>query len=282
MTFKHALAATGQGGGKAVIIGDPKTGKTPALLRAFGRFVDTLGGRYVVAEDVGTSAEDMAEVRKATRHVAGLVVGGSGDPSPVTAFGVFRGIKAAVRYKLGRDDLIGVSVAVQGLGHVGFALCRFLHEAGANLEVSDIDAAAVARAVDAFSAEVVSPEEIFARAVDVFAPCALGGVLNGATIPRLKASIVAGAANNQLLLESDGQSLADRGILYAPDYAINAGGVVNISFEGARYDHDGAMRRTERIHDTLMKIFRRADAEQLPTNVIADRMALERIRSARA
>ncbi|MFQ5957839.1 MAG: Glu/Leu/Phe/Val dehydrogenase dimerization domain-containing protein [Alphaproteobacteria bacterium] len=282
MTYKHALAATGQGGGKAVIIGDPKRDKTPALLHAFGRFVDTLGGRYVVAEDVGTSVDDMTYVRRVTRHVAGLAQGGSGDPSPVTAYGVFCGIKAAVRHKFGRDDLAGVRVAVQGLGHVGSALCGYLHEAGARLYVADIDADAVKGAVDAYAAAAVRSEEIADLAVDVFAPCALGGVLNSESIPRIQAPIVAGAANNQLACAGDGLALAERGILYAPDYAINAGGVINITFESGRYDRDAAMRRTAEIYDTLLEIFRRADAEGLPTNVVADRMALERIEAARA
>ncbi len=280
MTYKHALAATGQGGGKAVIIGDPKRDKTPALLHAFGRFVDSLSGRYIAAEDVGTSPDDMAHVRQATPHVAGLAQG-SGDPSPVTAYGVFCGIRAAVRHKLERDDLVGVRVAVQGLGHVGFALCGYLHEAGARLYVADIDAEAVERAANAYAAASVRCEEILGLAVDVIAPCALGGVLNGESIPRVRASIVAGAANNQLACEDDGRALRARGILYAPDYAINAGGVINITFEGERYDHDAAMRRTAEIYDTMLEIFRRADAEALPTNVVADRMALERIEAAR-
>ena len=280
MTYKHALAGTGQGGGKAVIIGDAKTDKTPALMRAMGRAVDALGGRYIVAEDVGTSVEDMAAVREVTRHVAGIAEGGSGDPSPVTAYGVLCGIRAAVSHKFGRDDLAGVSVAVQGLGNVGYALSALLHEAGAALHVADIDGAVVARAVEAFSAATAEPEAIHAAPVDVFAPCALGGVLNNRTIPAIVAPIVAGAANNQLDEESDGTALAGRGILYAPDYAINAGGIINIAFEGD-YDRDLAMRRTEGIFDTLIEIFRRADAEGVPTNQVADHLAVERIERAR-
>ncbi len=281
MTYKHALAGTRQGGGKAVILADPHRDKTPALLRAFGRFVDGLGGRYITAEDVGTSAEDMAEVARATRFVAGLAEG-SGDPSPVTAFGVYCGIRAAVRHRLGRDDLAGLRVAVQGLGHVGFALCRLLREAGARLVVADIDSEAVARAVDAFDAEAVDAEAIVAAEADVFAPCALGGALNAETIPLLRAPIVAGAANNQLADDEAGRRLAERGVLYAPDYAINAGGVINIAFEGERYDRDRALARTEGIYDTLLAIFRRAEAEGRPTSEIADDMARERIRAARA
>ena len=280
MTYKHALAGTRQGGGKVVVVGDPKTEKTPSLFYALGRFVDTLGGRYIVAEDVGTSVDDMAAVRRATRHVAGLAEGG-GDPSPVTAYGVFFGIKAAVRHKLGRADERGLRVAIQGLGHVGYALCGYLHEAGARLFVTDINGAVVKRAVSAFSAVAVAPEEVYGLDVDVFAPCALGGVLNDATISRIKAPVVAGAANNQLAQPSHGLALARRGILYAPDYAINAGGVINISFEGD-YDRARAMRRTEKIFDTLTQIFSCADAEGLATNLVADRLALKRIAAARA
>ncbi len=281
MTYKHALAGTGQGGGKAVIMGDAKTDKTPALMRAMGSAVDALGGRYIVAEDVGTSVEDMAVVREVTRHVAGVAEGGSGDPSPITAYGVLCGIKAAVSHKLGRDDLAGVGVAVQGLGNVGYALSALLHEAGARLHVADIDGAAVARAAEEFGAATAEPEMIHAAPVDVFAPCALGGVLNDRTIPEIAAPIVAGAANNQLDEDGDGAALAARGILYAPDYAINAGGIINIAFEGD-YDRDLAMRRTEGIHDTLIEIFRRADAEGVPTNQVADRLAVERIEKARS
>ena len=276
MTYKHALAGTRQGGGKAVILGDSKTDKTPALLHALGRHVDTLGGRYIVAEDVGTSVEDMGHVRRTTRHVAG-----DEDPSPVTAYGVFHGIKAAVRDKLGRAHLDGLSVAVQGLGHVGYPLCGHLHEAGARLFVADTDGAAVARAVNEFSAVEVAAEEIYGLDVDVFAPCALGGVINDATIPRLKSRVVAGAANNQLARAGNGWELAKRGILYAPDYVINAGGIISISLEGERYDRNEAMKRAEGIYDTVTEIFRRAAAERLSTNVVADRLALERIGEAR-
>jgi len=280
MTFKHALAGTRQGGGKAVIIADPRVGKTPALLAAFGRLVDSLGGRYITAEDVGTSAEDMAVVVRETRHVAGLAEG-SGDPSPVTAFGVFHGIRAAVRHRLGRGDLAGLRIAVQGLGHVGFALCRYLRKAGARLAVADLDPGAVARAVAELDAEPAGTDAIIAAEVDVLAPCARGGVLNAETIPLIRAPIVAGAANNQLADDAAGRLLMSRGILYAPDYAINAGGVINISLEDEGYDRDRALTRTARIYDTLLEIFRRAEAEGLPTGEVADRMARERIAAAR-
>ena len=277
MTYKHALAGTGQGGGKSVIIADSRTDKSAELLRAFGRCVDALGGRYIVAEDVGTSADDMTVVHSVTRHVAGLV-----DPSPVTAYGVFSGIKAAARHKLARDGLAGLKVAVQGVGHVGRALCGYLREAGAELFVTDIDPALVDRARADFAAQPAAVDEIYDLEVDVFAPCALGGVLNDDTIPRLKAAIVAGAANNQLGLARHGAALAERGILYAPDYVINAGGIINISFEGASYDRDGAMKQTEGIYDTLMEVFGRAEADAAPTNEVADRMARERFAEAKA
>ena len=242
MTYKHALAGTGQGGGKAVVMADPRRPKSRALFHALGRFVDGLGGRYVIAEDVGTSVDDMAAVRDATVHVAGLAEGGSGDPSPVTAYGVLVGMNAAVRHRLGRDGLADLKVAVQGLGHVGHALCGHLHEAGAALFVSDLDAGREARTAADFGAKAVNAEAIYGLDVDVFAPCALGGILNDATIPRLRAKIVAGAANNQLEAPRHGAALAGRGILYAPDYVVNAGGVINISFEGADYDADRAMK----------------------------------------
>ena len=283
MTVKHALAGSDHGGGKTVIIGDPATDKSPALFHALGRFVDSLGGRFIAAEDGGITVEDIGHVREVTAHAAGLADtgGGSGDPSPVTAWGVFCGIRAAVAHKLGRDDLAGVRVGVQGLGHVGYHLCRHLHQAGAGLHVADIDQDAVARAVSEFAAEAVDPAAIHSLDVDVYAPCALGGVLNPGSIPQIRASVVAGAANNQLLLDSDGRLLAERGILYAPDYVINAGGVINILFEGKSYDHQAALDRAAKIGDTLAEIFRRADEEGQPTNAIADRMAMERIATAR-
>jgi leucine dehydrogenase len=278
MTYKHALAGTGQGGGKVVVIGDARTDKTPALMRALGRFVDTLGGRYITAEDVGTSVADMAEVREATQHVAGH--GEGADPSPATAYGVFRGIKAAARHKFGADGLGGLRVAVQGLGHVGETLCRHLHEAGARLFVADTDEAASRRSAEAFGAVPVPPDDIHGLDVDVFAPCALGGVLNDATIPEIKAPIVAGAANNQLAERRHGQALAERGTLYAPDFVINAGGVIKISLAGSG-NGDRVMRRTGKIYDTLIEIFRRADDEGRPTDVVAEGVARERIAAAR-
>lgn len=279
MTYKNAMAQLLRGGGKSVIIGDPQRDKSEDLFHAFGRCVESLGGRYVVAEDVGTAVEDMTVVRSETRHVMGFAAeaGSSGDPSPVTAYGVFCGLKAAVKFRLGRDNLEGVAVAVQGLGHVGYHLCEFLHEAGARLFVADIDPAAIERVTKAFGAVPVGTDQIYDLSVDVYAPCALGATLNDETIPRLKAAVVAGAANNQLATAEDGAALAARDILYAPDYVINAGGVINLAYENGAYDRQKAMAHTGRIYDTAMEIFERARLEGLPTSVVADNIAEERL-----
>jgi leucine dehydrogenase len=282
MSYKNALAQLGTGGGKSVIIGDSEKHKSEALLRAFGRSVEKLGGRYIVAEDVGTTVADMTVVRGETSHVMGYSAqeGSSGDPSPVTAYGVFCGLKAAVEFHLGRSDLDGLRVAVQGVGNVGYQLCKFLHEAGAKLWVSDIRRDAAARAEANFGAHIVAGEEIYGQDVDVFAPCALGAELNARTIPQLKASIIAGAANNQLEREENGAELAARDILYAPDYVINAGGVINLSYETeAGYERDRAMAHTARIHQVALDIFGRARREGRPTSDVADDMARELLRA---
>ena len=276
MTYKNALAGLDWGGGKAVIIGDPGADKTEALLSAMGRFVDSLGGRYHTAEDVGTTVADMDVVRRETPYVHG-VSDGAGNPSPSTAYGVITGIRAAVRQRLGADDLGGIRVAVQGLGNVGYGLCRYLWQAGAKLLVADVDQSRVRRAVEEFAAEPVAAERIHRVAAEVFAPCALGAVLNHRTIPELAAPIVAGSANNQLAKPEDGAALKARGILYAPDYAINAGGVIDIASEGAGYDLDKVLCRVGHIYDTLSVIFERAQKEDAATDVIADRMAEERL-----
>ncbi len=276
MTYKSALAELPYGGGKAVIIADPHTDKTEALFLAMGRFVDSLGGRYITAEDVGVSVEDVEIMERVTKHVAGTCAGGAGDPSPSTAYGVLMGIKAAVAHKLGRNSLDGVRVAIQGLGHVGYHLCRFLAEAGAKLTVTDIDRAAVERAEQEFHARVVTPDDIYGVDGEVFSPCALGAVINDRTIAQLKTPIVAGSANNQLAEARHGNELARHGILYAPDYVINAGGVINISHEGPDYDKQAAVDHVGRIHDTLREIFGHAEAAGIPTSEAADRLAEER------
>jgi len=284
MTFKAAVARLPLGGGKAVIVGDPRRDKSEALLEAFGSLVDHLGGRYVTGEDVGIGVEDVARIARRTRHAVGRA-GQSGDPSPITAWGVFMGLSAAVRHKLRTSALSGLTVGVQGLGHVGYHLCRYLHRAGANLVVTDTDETAVARVVAQFGATPVDPEGIYGAECEVFAPCALGGAINADTLPRIKAVIVAGAANNQLAAPELGTELARRGILYAPDYVINSGGLINIAEEVVTpgdYDKERVMSRVEGIATTLARIFREADREGVATNVVADRIALGRLETARA
>ncbi|WP_416897509.1 MAG: Leu/Phe/Val dehydrogenase [Minwuia sp.] len=280
MTYKAALAGTGRGGGKSVIIGDPRRIGSPDLFRAMGRFVEGLGGSYIIAEDVGTSPADMAHVRETTRHVAGLA-GQSGDPSPATALGTFVGIKAALKHSTGSGDLTGVRVAVQGLGHVGWDLCQRLHSAGAELVVSDIRDEITSRAVREFGATAVGVDSIHAASADVFAPCALGAVINDRTLPKLKAKIVAGSANNQLAEDRHGDVLAERGVLYAPDYVINAGGIINIAHEGKGYDQAEAFAHVETIGKTLAGLFARSAEEGVAPHRMADRMAQEVIAEAR-
>lgn len=282
MTYKSALARLPLGGGKCVVLGGAAEMKTPELLRALGRAIERLGGRYVTAEDVGVTPEDLRIVAETTGHVAGLPET-SGDPSPVTARGVFAGLKAAVRHRLGAKDLAGLTVAVQGLGAVGRSLADQLAEAGARLIVADIRAAAVESAVWELEAAAVDVDDIYDAEADVFAPCAMGAVLNDATIPRLNVAVVAGSANNQLARAFHGETLKRRGVLYAPDYAINAGGVINIAHEDratGRYDRAAALVAVDRIDDTLAEIFARADAEDRPTSEIADAMAEERLAEA--
>jgi leucine dehydrogenase len=280
MTYKAAISRLPLGGGKSVIIGDARSQKTPELMRAMGRAVERLRGRYIVAEDVGTSVEDMAAICTETAHVVGRPAdrGGSGDPSPFTAYGCLVGIRAALDH-LGRaDGLRGARVAIQGLGHVGWHLARLLAEAGARLIVSDIRPEIVERAVRTFGAEAIAVDEIHTADVDVFAPCALGAVINDRTIPALKARIVAGSANNQLAEGRHGAVLRQRGVLYAPDYVVNAGGLMNVAAELGTYDATAVRRRIEGIYDTLMDIFARADRQGIPTNAAADRIAEERFR----
>jgi leucine dehydrogenase len=279
MTYKAALAGLPQGGGKSVIIGDPRHDKSPALIRAMGRFVDSFGGSYVVAEDSGTNVADMRLIASETRHVGGLadeqaIAGGrTGDPSPATALGVFIGIQAAVRARLGRDDLKGVRVAIQGVGSVGGRLARLLGEAGARLWVTDLHQPALQRCVKELAAQAVPMEVVHTLEVDVFAPCALGAVLNDHSIAELKAPIVAGAANNQLARPRHDHALLARGILYAPDYVINAGGIIDIHYEGPHYDAAVVNAHLQRIGHTLERIFEHSARENRPTGEIADRMA---------
>ncbi len=281
MTYKNALAGLDLGGGKAVVLADPRRDKTPALLAAFGDAVDRLGGRYVTAEDVGVSDTDMEIVARHTAHVRGIRATGLGDPSPFTAWGVFCAMHAAVRHRLARNSLDGLTVAVQGLGHVGARLAALVHADGARLVVSDIDDAAVADAVARHSARAVPIGEIHTVTADVFAPCALGGFLNRRTIPDFAAKIVCGAANNQLLTAEDGAALAERGITWCPDYLVNAGGVISIAPQYAGLRNDAMKARVARIGDTLARILQRADAEGVPPGTVSDRLAEERISAAR-
>lgn len=273
MTYKNALAGLPYGGAKAVIIGDPYVAKTPAMLRAFGRHIERLAGRYISGEDVGISVADMEAARGATRHVRGIAEGGAGDPSPATAHGVFAGIGAALRHRTGCADVRGKTVSLQGLGNVGMHLLDALAAAGATVYVSDVRAERVAQAVARYDARPVAVADAHRIEADVFAPCALGAVLSAASIGQLGAGIVAGAANNQLALPEDGALLRARGVLYCPDYVINAGGVISIAHEGPAFDRARMMGEVARIGETLAQIFRAADAAALPTEVVADRRA---------
>jgi leucine dehydrogenase len=279
MTYKAAMAALPYGGGKTVIIGDSRKDKSEALFRALGRAIDSLGGRYYTGEDVGTSPADMDCAREETAYVLGCDKGGSGDPSPVTARGVWVGIRAAVKHKLERGDLDGVRVAIQGLGHVGYNLARLLAQDGARLLIADLDGARVERAADEFAAMPLAADAVLGAECDVLAPCALGGVINDDSLPKLACRIVAGAANNQLLEDRHGAALHARGILYAPDYVINAGGLINIAQElqPGGYDRERALARVATIGTTLEEVFERAAQADLPTNQVADRIARERI-----
>ncbi len=283
MTFKNALGGIPFGGGKAVIIADPKTQKTPEMMRAFGRAVESLEGLYYTAEDSGVTEHDMEIVHSVTRYVAGIRekdVGG--NPSPFTARGVWRGIEAAAKAKLGRETLDGVSVAILGVGAVGMALAELLHDAGAKLVVADINEASVKEAVKRFGATAVSPDDCIAADVDIFSPCALGGSINKDSIGRLKAKIVAGAANNQLLTPEMDAALYDRGVLYAPDYVINAAGVISVGLEIlGTWSEAELNRQIDAIGPRLAAIFERSAQTGRPTGEIADKMALEVIAKGR-
>jgi leucine dehydrogenase len=276
MTYKNAVAGLNLGGGKSVIIGDNRTADREMIFRAHGRFVESLGGRYITAEDVGTSTADMDFVHMETDYVSGLA-GRSGDPSPVTAHGVFRAIQASAKARWGSDDLSGRTVAVQGCGHVGYYLAKELHESGAKLVVTDIDADRVKRVVSEFGARAVTSDEIYAVQADIFAPCALGAIINDKTLPQLKVEIVAGAANNVLLEAKHGDELERRHIMYAPDYVANAGGVINVYGELADWTSERSFRKADEIYDTILKVFAIAKAEKIPSYLAADRLAEQRI-----
>lgn len=274
MTYKNAMAGLKLGGGKGVIIGDPKQLKSDTLFQAYGSAVNNLNGRYYTAEDVNITTGDMAIVNQRTEFVSGLD-GKSGNPGPFTALGTFLGIKAAVKFKLGKDDLTGISVAVQGLGSVGYSLCEKLHNAGAELIVTDINQVALDKAAAELNATVVGLNEIYHQDVDVFSPCALGASIDDDSIAQMKATIIAGCANNQLAEARHDQILLEKGILYAPDYVINAGGIINVALEiyPEPYCADSATALVENIYHTLMNVFETAAKKTMPTGLVADEMA---------
>lgn len=283
MTYKSAAAGLPLGGGKAVIIGDSRTLKTEALMRSYGAFVDTLGGRYLTTTDVGTSTRDLEDIRLETKHVLGLPVaaGGSGDTSIMTGLGIYMGMKACAREVWGSDSLSGKKIVMQGFGKVAFNTAHHLLKENAQLVVSDIYEGALDKARE-LGIKVAPLDNIYDLECDIFSPCALGGVLNPDTVPRLNCQVVAGAANNQLLTEGDGWALQRRGILYAPDYIINAGGIINAAAEyETAYNPERAREKTERIYDIIGQVIARSKAEEVPTACAADRLAEERVSSVR-
>ena len=279
MTYKNAISGLDLGGGKAVIIGDARKDKSEALMRRFGQFVDSLGGKYITAEDVGISPQDMSWVSMETKHVAGLP-GKSGDPSPVTAYGVYMGMKASAKIQFGSDSLAGKKVAVQGVGHVGEYLVGHLEKEGAEIFISDIHEETLNRVSKQYGASVVGLDAIYDVDMDIYAPCALGATVNDDTLKRLKCSIIAGAANNQLANESiHGEQVRGMGMIYAPDYLINAGGVMNCAGEVYNIDNDKVMSMAENIYHTTLAIITKSREEGIPTYLAANRMAEERIAS---
>lgn len=280
MTYKNAAAGLNLGGGKTVILGDPRKDKSEEKFRALGRFIQGLGGRYITAEDVGTSVQDMDIIHEETNFVTGIspAFGSSGNPSPATALGVYKGMKAAAKEAFGDDSLEGKKIAIQGVGNVAYNLCRHLHKEGATLIVTDIHKEPVQRAVEEFGAIAVDPQDIYSVDCDIFSPCALGAIINDETIPQLKAKVIAGSANNQLKEDRHGDMLYEMGIVYAPDYVINAGGVINVADELYGYNRERALKKVEQIYNNLEKVFEISKRDRIPTYKAADRMAEERIR----
>jgi leucine dehydrogenase len=281
MTYKAAVLDCGLGGGKSIIIGDPHTQKTPELFHAMGEAIDSLNESYIVGEDIGTNPRDMKEIRESTRCVSCVSKedGGYGDPAPLTALGVFSALRAGVEHRGGSTGLAGLHVAVQGVGNVGFNLCKLLHEAGAKLTVSDVFDANLRRAVEAFDATIVEPDAIYQCDVDVFAPCAMGAILNDDTIPQLRAGVVVGAANNQLDEDRHGQELAQRGIIYLPDYVANGGGLISCAAEWYRTDFSVVPDKVRGIYDTCRSILELSESDQITTSMAADRIAEQRFLS---
>lgn len=274
MTYKSALAGLPLGGGKAVIIGDAKTDKSPELFKAYGRFVDSLGGKYITAEDVNIRTHDIELVATQTRYVAGTE-GKAGDPSPHTALGTYLGLKAAAKHQFGSDDVKGLKIAIQGLGSVGYGLATHLAKEGALLTVCDVNQDVVDRAVNELGATAVGIDEIYDVEMDIYSPCALGATVNDANLERIKAKVIAGSANNQLATPAHDKIVHDMGILYAPDYVLNAGGVIHVCSEASSMSLEETAGRVRAIYDTLDRIFTRAKADNQPTGEIADQMARE-------
>lgn len=282
MTYKAAMAGLKQGGGKAVIIGNPRTEKTPEKMLAMGKFIDSLSGKYISAEDSGLTVDDLKLMGKQTAHVSGIHAKyqinsepADGNPAPSTAYGVYVGLKTTVKYAM-NSDLKGVKVAIQGLGHVGIRLAKYLHQQGAKLYVTDIHPENIEKAVSEFSAIAVNPEDIFDVDVDVFAPCAMGAILDIKNIEKLNVKVIAGAANNQLAKEEFGQLLVNKGILYAPDYVINAGGVIDIYHQSISSSDKALRDHIEKISETLLEIYHRAQSQGIATNIVANQIAEER------
>lgn len=285
MTFKSSISGINLGGGKAVIIGNPRVKRDEAFWRRFGRFVDSLNGNYITAEDVGTSTDVMSIVMQETKHVTGKPVsaGGTGDPSPFTAYGVFLGLKASVKEQFGADSVAGKKVAVQGVGHVGYHLVKHLTNEGAEVFVADLNPANLEAVMRDFKVTVVNPDDIYDLDVDIYSPCALGATINSDTIYRLKCSVIAGAANNQLADENlHGHMLLDRGVQYAPDFLINAGGVINCYREVHSLSEEETKKIIEDIYGRTLDIFKKAKAEKIATQEAAIRIAMERIEQEKA
>jgi leucine dehydrogenase len=281
MTYKAAAAGLNLGGGKAVIMGDPKTQKSEGLFRAFGQFVNSLNGKYITAEDVGTCVQDMEYIFMESQWVTGIPkeFGGSGDPSPYTAHGVLMGIKASVKEKFGNDDLKGKRVAVQGLGNVGTNLVKYLVQEGAKVIISDIDPEKVKKHAETYKLETTNSDQILFVDCDVLAPCALGAIVNDESIKKIKAKIICGGANNQLAEPRHGDMLRELGVLYAPDYVVNAGGLMNVFVELEGYSPDRAFEKTRKVYDNVSKVFEIAKRDSIGTHLAADRLAEERIRT---
>lgn len=280
MTYKSSISGLNLGGGKAVIIGDSRTDKTPEMITKFGEFINSLSGKYITAEDVGTTTPDMDRIREVTPYVTGISEekGGSGNPSPVTAYGVYMGMKAAAKYKFGTDNLDGRKILVQGIGHVGETLVDYLTKEGAQVQITDINEARLQEIGNRYGAKIFAGDDIYSADVDIYAPCALGATVNDDTVYKIKAKVIAGAANNQLAVEEiHGRILKERGILYAPDFLINAGGIINVYAEIVGYDKAEAMRRTQNIYNTTLEIFNLADSGGLTTYQAALAMAQKRI-----